>query len=131
MANSIPPSAFTRDAKFRQAAFVYLHVIFLYEAAAWAMMRRNLLPTHFGPPTVWMLAGAAVGLAIFYGLLRWQNAWLARIVWLVHGFRLPPLIGSAFFAPAGTSIAPPGFYVVALVVVVINMWMLARAGWDL
>jgi hypothetical protein len=120
-----------REAKFRQAAFVYLHVVFLYEAAAWAMMRRNLLPTHFGHPVIWLVVGGLVGILVFIGLLRWQNVWLARIVWLLHGLRLPPLIGSAFFAPAGSSIAPQGFYVVAIVVVVINMWMLARAGWDL
>jgi hypothetical protein len=120
-----------REAKFRQAAFVYLHVVFLYEAAAVAMMRRNLLPTHFGPPAVWLVGGAVVGLAVFVGLYRWQNVWLARVVWFLHGLRLPPLIGSAFFAPAGTTIAPSSFYVVAMVVVVINMWMLARAGWDL
>jgi hypothetical protein len=26
---------------------------------------------------------------------------------------------------------PSAFYVTALVVVVVNLWMLARAGWDL
>jgi hypothetical protein len=44
--------------------------------------------------------------------------------------RLPTLIGGAFF-PAQDAITPPAFYVTAMVVVVINMWMLARAGWDL
>ena len=42
-----------------------------------------------------------------------------------------PLIGGAFFASPDTltlSCVLPG---TALVVVVINLWMLARAGWDL
>jgi hypothetical protein len=48
----------------------------------------------------------------------------------VHGLRLPALIRGAFFADAGARMVP-GFYVTAIVVVVVNLWMLARAGWDL
>jgi hypothetical protein len=124
-----PPA--TRDTKFRQAAFVYLHVVFLYEAAAYAMWRRGLLPTHFGPGWVWLLVGGAVGLAVFYGLLRWRSPWFARAIWLLHGLRLPALIDGAFFSGTAPRLAPPGFYTLAIVVVVINLWMLARAGWDL
>jgi hypothetical protein len=40
------------------------------------------------------------------------------------------LIGGAFFA-APERVTPSTFYLTALVVVVINLWMLARAGWDL
>jgi len=44
--------------------------------------------------------------------------------------RLPWLIGGAFF-PLADARLPPSFYLVALVVVMVNLWMLARAGWDL
>ena len=119
-----------RAAKFRQAAFVYLHVAILYEAAAWAMMRSGILPTDRGSPWLWMLAGAVVALLVFVGLYRWQNAWFARVVWAVHALRVPALVSGAFF-PEETSRMPPAFYLTALVVVMVNLWMLARAGWDL
>lgn len=123
------PSAL--DRKFRHAAFVYLHVTFLYEAAAYVMWRQGLLPLNWGPAWRWMVAGALLGLSIFYGLLRWKHrGWLARVVWFVHGLRLPSLIGSAFLVNETRPLAP-GFYQMAIVVVVLNMWMLARAGWDL
>ena len=35
-----------RATKFRQAAFVYLHVAILYEAAAYAMWRAGRLPVE-------------------------------------------------------------------------------------
>lgn len=120
-----------RAVKFRQAAFVYLHVGLLYEAAAYVMWRRDLLPgTRVGPAWLWLLIGAAVALLVFFALLRWQNVWFAAVVWAVHSLRLPTLIRGAFFADAGAVIAP-SFYLTALVVVMINLWMLARAVWDL
>ncbi|HEX9895782.1 MAG TPA: hypothetical protein VGA78_17755 [Gemmatimonadales bacterium] len=119
-----------REAKFRQAAFVYLHVAILYEAAAYVMFRQGMLPTRFGPPGIWLVVAAGVAGTVVYGLLRWQNVWFARTIWLLHGLRLPALIKGAFFA-GGQAPAPPGFYITAIVVVLINMWMLARAGWDL
>ena len=67
---------------------------------------------------------------IFVGLLRWQNVWFARAVWAIHALRLPALIKGAFFAGAAAR-TPPDFYIMAIVVVMINLWMLARAGWDL
>ena len=120
-----------RSAKFRQAAFVYLHVSLLYEAAAYAMWRAGRLPfTRLGPPWLWLILGAVVAGLVFFGLLRWQNVTFARVIWALHGLRLPPLIHGAFFA--GTSaVAPSSFYVTAIVVVTINLWMLARAAWDL
>ena len=45
-----------RARKFRQAAFVYLHVAILYEAAAYVMWREELLPARFGPPWLWLLS---------------------------------------------------------------------------
>jgi hypothetical protein len=117
-------------AKFRQAGFVYLHVAVLYEAAVYAMLQAGTLPLRAGSPWVWLLAGAALAAFIFVGLYHWRNVWFARIVWGLNAVRTPSLIGGAFFASA-EAITPPAFYVTALVVVVINLWMLARAGWDL
>ena len=124
-----------RELKFRQAAFVYLHVALLYEAAAYGMMRAGRLPERFGSPWLWLLAGALIAGLVFYGLYRWQNVWFARVVWGVHGLRLPALVKGAFFAGGtavgGTAATPPSFYMFASVVVMINRWMLARAAWDL
>jgi hypothetical protein len=119
-----------RAAKFRQAAFVYLHVAILYEAAAYAMWRSGRLPfTRLGPPWLWLLLGALVAGLVFLGLLRWQNVWFARTIWVLHGLRLPPLVHGAFFAGTAAPM-PSAFYVTAIVVVTINLWMLARAAWD-
>jgi hypothetical protein len=119
-----------RARKFRQAAFVYLHVSVLYEAAAYVMWRQDLLPVNWGPGWLWLIVGGLVAGAVFVGLLRWQNAWFARAIWLIHGLRLPTLIEGAFVASTSRPLAP-GFYVAGIVVVVINLWMLARAAWDL
>ncbi len=119
-----------RDRKFRHAAWVYLHVGILYEAAAFSMVGEGLLPTRFGPPWVWLVGGAIVALGIFAALLKWKNRWFARAVWAVNGLRLPTLISGAFFPDPGSRIEP-SFYVTALVIVIINMAFLARAGWDL
>ncbi len=120
-----------RAIKFRQAAFVYLHVAILYEAAAYAMWRADRLPfSRLGPPWLWLVIGAVVAGLVFVGLLRWQNVHFARVIWALHSLRLPPLIHGAFFAGAAAP-NPSGFYVMAIVVVTINLWMLARAAWDL
>ena len=120
-----------RATKFRQAAFVYLHVAILYESAAWAMWRAGRLPaSRLGPPWLWLIIGALVALGVFAALLRWQNANFARVIWALHGLRLPSLIKGAFFTGAG-ALLPPEFCVMAIVVVTINLWMLARAAWDL
>ena len=119
-----------RARKFRQAAFVYLHVAILYEAAAYTMWRAGLLPASRGPAWVWLVLGALVAGAIFLGLLRWQNVIFARVVWVLHGLRLPALIGSAFISTVEGGLTR-AFYITAIVVVVINLWMLARAAWDL
>jgi hypothetical protein len=125
-------SEIARARKFRQAAFVYLHVAILYEAAAIAMWRADMLPASrmLGSGWVWLVLGAVVGGAIFVGLLRWQNVIFARIVWLVHGMRLPSLISYAFISTVEGAMTR-AFYITAIVVVTINLWMLARAAWDL
>jgi hypothetical protein len=120
-----------RAAKFRQAAFVYLHVAMLYEAAAYAMWRANVLPSsRLGPAWLWLILGGVVGLAIFFGLLRWQNVTFTRVIWALHALRLPALVKGAFITSIQSPM-PRAFYVTALVVVMINLWMLARAAWDL
>jgi hypothetical protein len=68
--------------------------------------------------------------AIFLGLLRWQHAWFARVVWVIHSLRMPALISGAFISTVQGELTR-GFYITAIVVVTINLWMLARAGWDL
>ncbi len=119
-----------RQRKFRQAAFAYLHVAILYEAAAYVMMGAGILPSRFGPPWIFLLLGALFAAAIVWALYSLQNAWVARIVWVLHGLRLPALIRGAFIVNQASRM-PPSFYVTAIIVVVINLWMLARAGWDL
>jgi len=115
--------------KFRQAAFTYLHVGLLYEAAVLAAWRADLLPSLRGPVPLWLLAGAAIVALVFWGLWTGRK-WFARLVWGVHALRLPALIAGAFF-PAADARLPSSFYIAALLIVVVNLWMLARAGWDL
>lgn len=119
-----------RRRKFRQAAFVYLHVGVLYEAAVLEMSRRGLLGERLGEPWIWLGLGGLIVALVFWGLWSRQNTWVARVIWALGVFRLPPLIGGAFF-PIADARLPPSFYLVALVVVTVNLWMLARAGWDL
>ncbi|MDX1673374.1 MAG: hypothetical protein R3314_01135 [Longimicrobiales bacterium] len=124
-------TAVARGRKFEQAAWVYLHVGILYESAAFAMAQNGVLPTGgWGPPWLWLVAGGAVALGVFWGLLKWQNAWFARAVWAIHALRLPALMSGAFFRGTDGQIAP-SFYLVAMIVVIINLGFLARAGWDL
>ena len=124
-----PPSS-ARQRKFRQAAFVYLHVGVLYEAAVYVFWQQGLLPEGRGPVWVWLLAGAVIVALVFWGLWVKESAWLARIIWALGLFRLPALIAGAF-ASGTVSDIDPTFYLTALVVVLINLGMLARAGWDL
>ena len=119
-----------RSRKFRQAAFAYLHVGLLYEAAVWAMGQAGALPAERGPVWVWLLVGAGILAVVFWGLWSWQNRWFARVIWALHALRLPALVEGAFLPDAGARL-PPSFYLTALVVVVVNLAFLARAGWDL
>jgi len=121
--------------KFRQAAIAYLHVGILYEAAVYVFSRQGILPEARGPAEVWLLIGAFFALGIPYALWRWQHRWLALLVWGLGTLRLPALIEGAFFQRAhtgiDTAVIPPSFYLTALVVVIINLAFLARAGFDL
>jgi len=117
-----------RALKFRQAAIVYLHYAVLYEVGAWVLLERGLFPTARGPEWVWFAAGAAIAALVIVGLWWWQNAWFARVVWAVVALRLPTLLEGAFF---GSELAvPSALYAAAGLVVLINLWALARAAWD-
>lgn len=126
-----------RARKFRQAAIVYLHVGILYEGAVYAMWRQGLLagrgPEYLQglPGWAWLLVGGALTALIIWGLWSWQNVWFARGVWLFNAVvRVPPFIQPAFF-PTTEQAGIPTFYLAVLVAILINMWMLARAAWDL
>ncbi|MGH7505678.1 MAG: hypothetical protein ACRELX_08495, partial [Longimicrobiales bacterium] len=82
------------------------------------------------PAWVWLLMGAVITGVVFWLLWFRRSVWTARIIWVLHGLRLPALVGGAFFPVADTHFSP-SFYLTALVVVVINLGFLARAGWDL
>ena len=124
------PIAESQRRKLRQAAFVYLHLGVLYESSVFVMARRGLLGERLGTPAFWLVAGGLVMAAVFWALWSRQSVWVARGIWLLGLLRVPTLIASAFFPMPGARVAP-GFYLVALVVVMVNAWMLARAGWDL
>jgi len=129
MAASPPRWSEARARKFRQAAIAYLHVGLLYEASVWVLWQRGLMPQSRGPVALWLSFGAAITAFVVWGLWRWQHARFAQLIWLLHALRLPALIGGAFFADPARSI-PPSFYLVALFIVLFNLWMLARAGFD-
>lgn len=124
-----------RSRKYRQAAIVYLHVAILYESAVYVFKRQEILPEARGPAWLWLLLGALLAGMITYALWRWQHRWLAITVWALHSLRIPVLIEGAFFGKAHTFVdaaqIPPSFYLTALVVVLINLAFLARAGFDL
>ena len=120
-----------RELKFRQAAFIYLHAAILREASAYEMWRAGLLPfSPLGSPLPWLIAGAFVAVLVFFGILRWQNVYFVRVVWALDAVLLFPLIRYAFFAGADRPI-PRSFYMVGIAVILITLWMLARAAWDL
>lgn len=121
-----PPA---RAAKFRQAAIVYLHYGILYLVGAWVLYQRDLFPAARGPVWLWFVAGVAIAAIVIWGLWRWQNAWFARAIWLLVAMRLPTLVEGAFLGGAMEGI-PPTLYLVGALVVLVNLWALARAAWD-
>lgn len=125
---SRPAHAPSRALKFRQAAIVYLHYAVLYEVGAWVLLQRGLFPVTRGPTLVWFVAGVAIAALVIAGLWWWQNAWFARVIWVLVALRLPTLLEGAFF---GSELeVPPALYAAAGVVVLVNLWALARAAWD-
>ncbi|HUP02094.1 MAG TPA: hypothetical protein VM737_11310 [Gemmatimonadota bacterium] len=120
-----PPA---RALKFRQAAIAYLHYAVLYEFGAWTLLQRDLFPAARGPVWMWFVLGAAIAAGVIWALWSWQNPWFARVVWALVAFRLPTLIDGAFFG--GDLDVPEGLYLAAALVVLANLWMLARAAWD-
>jgi hypothetical protein len=127
----VPPPDFANDRarKFKQAAFVYLHLGVLYEAAVWAAWRAGVITLGAGTVLSWLVAGAGIVAIVFCALWAKQWVWVARAVWLIGLFRLPALIRGAFFD--GAVQLPAGFYLTALIVVLVNLVFMARAGWDL
>lgn len=118
-----------RSRKFRQAAIVYLHVAVLYQLSAYVLLQQDLFPSTRGPAWAWFVLGTAITLAVVLGLWYWQNVWFARAIWGLHALRLPTLIKGAFIEGAAAAIEPR-FYLAAGIVVLVNLWMLARAAWD-
>ena len=109
---------------------MYLHVAIIYEAAVWVLHRADRMPVSRGPVAVWLILGGALAAFVFWGLWRWQSIWLARIVWALAAMRVPALIRGAFL-PAPDAGVPSSLFLTALLVTLVNLWMLARAGWDL
>ena len=124
-----------RELKYRQAAIAYLHLAVLYESAVYVFKRQGILPEARGPAWLWLLIGAVLAGMITYALWRWQRRWLALTVWTLQTLRIPVLLEGAFFGKAHTFVdtaqIPPSFYLTALVVVLVNLAFLARAGFDL
>jgi hypothetical protein len=118
-----------RDRKYRQAAIVYLHVGILYEAGIVALWRAGVMPDR-GPIALWLLFGAAIVGGVTWALWRYRSPWLPRAVWALHALRLPAVLAGAFGLNAATGM-PEGLWRFALVVVLVNLGFLARAGWDL
>jgi hypothetical protein len=129
---------FARQRKFRQAAMYYLFLAALYDGVVWQFTRHGLLGprTPSGPVWVWLALGAAIAALVFYFLWFRQSAWVARVVAVLSVGRLVYLIPDAFLKvhppPVGVPYAPGrALYVAAFVVVAVNAWLMARAGWDL
>lgn len=118
-----------RDQKFRQAAMYYLLVGVVYEAAVFIAWRQGFAPPGRGPVWLWLITGAIVLGLIVWGLWSWRNVWLPRVLWVLNAVRLPFLLGSAY-VPAVERQFAPEYYQLQSVLVLINLWMLARAGWD-
>lgn len=120
-----PPA---RALKFRQAAIAYLHYGVLYLIGAWVLLERGLFPSTRGPVWVWFVAGTLVGAIVVWGLWWWRNVWFARVLWVLVALRLPTLLETAFFG--GALGVPTGLALAAALIVLVNLWFLARAAWD-
>lgn len=132
VAAGTPPAKVStaRRRKLRQAAFVYLHYGILYQSVVVVLAQRGLVSPERGPLWLWLLTGVLIVALVFWVLWFRESVWAARIIWAVHLLRVPTLLGGAFFPDTG-QVLPSAFYITALFVVLVNLWMLARAGWDL
>ena len=121
-----------RALKYRQAAFVYLHRSVLWEAGSYVMWKQGLLPnTRFGgSPGTWLIIAPFVFGGVFYALLRWQNPWVFGALWIMEAGLLPTLIHFGYVS-TDTGIMSHGFWITGMTSILIVLWMLARAGWDL
>ena len=96
---------------------------------AWVLLERGLFPTTRGPAWAWFATGTAIAALVVWGLWWWRNTWFARVIWVLVALRLPTLVEGAFFG-GGISGIPRSLYFAAGIVVLINLWALARAAWD-
>lgn len=127
-----------RTTKYRQAALYYVFLAVLYDGAVWQFAQHGLLGARSPAGPVWffLLLGALIAAAVFYFLWFRENRWVARVVAVLSTGRLVYLIPDAFLRvhpePVGAPYAPSReFYIAAFVIVAINAWLMARAGWDL
>lgn len=108
----------------------YLLVGLIYEASVFVAWREGFAPTHRGPPWLFLFVLAPLVLGfIVWGLWSWRNRWLARVLFVFNGVRVIFVFGPGF-VPALERNLSPAFYQLETVLLLANMWMLARAGWD-
>jgi hypothetical protein len=79
---------------------------------------------------LWLVVGALVLGAIVWGLWVWKHPWVARVLLAFNAIRVVGVMGPAFVSGPERGLTP-AFYQLETVLLLINMWMLARAGWDL
>lgn len=108
----------------------YLLMGVVYEGAVLIAWRNGFAPTDRGPVGLWLVVGAVVLGAIVWGLWTWRNVWLPRVLLVFNAGRVIAVMGPAFVLEAERGFSP-AFYQLETVMLLINMWMLARAGWDL
>lgn len=125
--------------KYRQAAAYYVGLAILYDGAVWQFAQHGLLgrDTPGGPTWLYLVVGALIAAVVFYFLWFRENPWVARVVAVAGAVRLVAMIDEAFLRihPAPVDGSPyaisRAFWVAAFVIVAINVWLMARAGWDL
>lgn len=121
----------TRDHKFRQAAMFYVLVGLVYEASVFVAWREGFAPTDRGPPWLFLFVIAPLVLGfIVWGLWSWRNVWLARVLVGFNAVRVVAVFGPGFVPDLERNLSP-AFYQLETVLLLANLWMLARAGWDL
>lgn len=128
-----------RTLKYRQAAAYYLWLAALYDGAVWQLQQHGVLgrATPGGPTWLYLVAGAIIAAVVFYFLWFRENRWVARVVAIASTVRLVAILDEAFLKlhPSPVDGSPyaisRAFWIAAFVIVAINVWLMARAGWDL